>query len=112
MDLSSVIENLSDADMEKLRQTAASLFGAGGAPSVPSKTPGPEAGALALPGLTPQMLSRVASISTALSQKDPRSDFILALKPLLSVGRQKKADEAAMMIRLLGVLGAMKEEKP
>ncbi len=44
----------------------------------------------------------------ALSKKDPRSDFLLALKPLLSPARQKKAEEAAMMVRLFAVLGTWK----
>ena len=55
------------------------------------------------------LLGQAAKISSALSKSDPRSDFMLALKPLLSPGRQKKADEAAMMIKLFGVLGAMRE---
>ena len=43
-----------------------------------------------------------------MSQKDARSDFLMSLKPLLSEGRQKKADEAAKMLKLMKVLGAMR----
>ncbi|MCH5198946.1 MAG: hypothetical protein J1E34_08580 [Oscillospiraceae bacterium] len=104
MDISSILNNLSEDDMEKLRQTAASFFG--------SEDNKPEAEknntALSLPGISPQMLGSVAKISSALSANNPKSDFLYALKPLLSQDRQKKADEAAMMIKLLGVLGMFK----
>ena len=105
MDIASLIENLSEDDMKKLRETASAFFG-GGLPAAPA--PAPETNAL-LGQFSPQLLQQAAKISSALSQKDPRSDFILALKPLLRPARQKKADEAAMMVRLFAVLGAMKE---
>jgi hypothetical protein len=106
MDIASLIENLSEDDMKKLRETASAFFG-GGLPA-PAAPAAPEQNAL--PGqFSPQLLQQAAKISSALSQKDPRSDFILALKPLLRPTRQKKADEAAMMVRLFAVLGAMKE---
>ena len=104
MDLSSLIGSLSEDDMLKLQQTAAAFFG--GEPAAPERK---ETG-LSLPGLTPELLGQAARISAAFSQSDPRSDFMLALKPLLSPARQKKADEAAMMMKLFGVLGAMREE--
>ena len=110
MDLASLIENLSEDDMKKLRETAAAFFGGAQAQSAPA-APAAETPAdiLSLANLSPQLLSRAAKISAALSQKDPRSDFILALKPLLQPARRKKADEAAVMVRLFGVLGAVKE---
>jgi hypothetical protein len=108
MDLSSILENLTEDDMKKLRETAASFFGAAdGAEktSSPAKTDN----ALSFPGISPQLLGQAAQLSAALNKKDPRSDFLLALKPLLSPARQKKADEAAMMVRLFAVLGTIKE---
>ncbi len=105
MDLSSLLSSLSEEDMQKLQQTAASFFGGQGsaAPASPQQT------APALPALSPELLGQAAKISAALSQKDPRSDFMLALKPLLSPKRQKKAEEAAMMVRLFAVLAGLKE---
>lgn len=103
MDISSVIESLSPEDMRKLRETAASFFG--GAAEQPKK----EDNALSLPGLTPELLGQAAKIGAALSKSDPRSDFMLALKPLLTPARQKKAEEAAVMMKLFGVLGTMRE---
>ena len=105
MDLSSLIETLSAEDMRKLQETAASFFGS------PGPAPDKKETGLSLPGLTPELLGQAAKISAAFSQSDPRSDFMLALKPLLTPARQKKAEEAAVMIKLFGVLGAMREGK-
>ena len=106
MDLSSIIENLSEADIKKLQETAAVFFG-GAAPAQKKEENG-----LALPGISPELLAQAAKIGEAFSKSDPHSDFMLALKPLLTPARQKKAEEAAQMIRLFGVLGAMREGRP
>ncbi len=103
MDLSSMLESLSAEDIQKLQETAAAFFG-GASPAPEKKETG-----LSLPGITPELLQQAAKLSAAFSQSDPRSDFMLALKPLLTPARQKKADEAAVMIRLFGVLGSMRE---
>ena len=108
MDLSSLIENLNADDIQKLQETAAAFF-SGAKPE--QKTQNTQNTGLSLPGLTPELLGQAAKISAAFSQSDPRSDFMLALKPLLTPARQKKADEAAVMIRLFGVFTAMREEK-
>ncbi len=106
MDISSLLGSLSEQDIQKLQQTAAAFFGGAEKPSVPQER---QAQTPALPGITPELLAQAARISSALSQKDARSDFLLALKPLLSPTRRKKADEAAMMVRLFAVLEGFKE---
>jgi len=82
MDISSILNNLSEEDIKKLQETAASFFGTQSSKPEPEKN----STALSLPGISPQMLGSVAKISAALS-----------------------ADEAAMMIKLMGVLGSFKE---
>ena len=106
MDISSLLGSLSEQDIQKLQQTAAAFFG--GTENAQSP-PQPQPTAPAIPGFTPELLAQAAKISSALSQKDARSDFILALKPLLTPERQKKADAAAMMVRLFSLFGAFKE---
>ncbi len=107
MDIGSLLSNLSEEDMRRLRETAASFFG-GGSGEREAGGKKDETGLLP-PLFSPQLLGQAAKISAALTEKDPRSDFLLALKPLLSPPRQKKADEAAMMVRLFAVLGSIKE---
>ncbi|MBQ7638990.1 MAG: hypothetical protein IJS90_08835 [Clostridia bacterium] len=108
MDISSVLSSLSEDDIVKLRKTAEEFFGSTGDSGA---RPEKKETSLSVPGITPQILGSVAKISSALSSSDPKSDLMYALKPFLSPGRQKKADEAAMMIKLMGVLGALREGK-
>ena len=104
MDISSILNDLSEDDIKKLQETAAAFFGGN-----EKRNDAQASTSLGMPGFSPQMLGSVAKISSALSGHDPRSDFLYALKPLLSPERQKKADEAAMMMKLIGVLKTLKE---
>lgn len=63
---------------------------------------------MALPDLS--VLSRLAPLLGELSRRDERADFIAALKPLLSEERQKRADDAIKIIRLVSVLPLLKEQ--
>ena len=116
-DLSAILGSLSADDMEKLKETAASLLGnlntesgsanqneAGGTNNLP------DLGGLQSLGM-PDMafFNSLAPVLSALNEHDDRVDFINAMKPLLSDGRRKKADEAARIIRLLSVLPVLKD---
>ena len=39
-----------------------------------------------------------------MNARDPRCDFMLSLKPLLSGKRRKKADDAVMLLRVFRLL--------
>ena len=39
-----------------------------------------------------------------MNARDPRCDFMLSLKPLLSEKRRKKADDAVMLLRVFRLL--------
>lgn len=108
MDIGAMLQNLSAEDIAKLKETAGKFFGTGesAAESSPPRSvasPPPD-----LSGIDAEMLKNAARISSMMSQKDARSDFLMSLKPLLSEGRRKKADEAATMLKLMTVLGAMR----
>ena len=60
----------------------------------------------ATPVLNPAVL---AALGNAVNSDDDKIRFIEALKPLLSSERQKKADEAEKMLRLMSALPALKE---
>lgn len=106
MDIGSLLDSLGEDDMKKLKETAAKFFGekdgspAAGSPSVPSS-----------PAIDPKMITSVAKFSALLNERDPRSDFIMALKPLLSEPRRKKADDAAMMLKFLKIIAAAEGER-
>ena len=116
-DLSAILGSLSAEDMEKLKETAASLLGnlntAGGAASQHesgSTNNVPDLSGLQSFGMPDmEFFNSLAPVLSALNEHDDRVDFINAMKPLLSDGRRKKADEAARIIRLLSVLPVLKD---
>lgn len=106
MDIDTLLGSLTDEDIEKLKATAAQFMG--GLPdSGLGKSPEEKSGDISA-GFSPDMLSAVAKISGAMSRNDPRSDFIMALKPLLSPERGKKADDAVMMLKFIKIMEAVK----
>ncbi len=108
MDIGSILQNLSADDLSKLKETASRFFGGNDGGAAASDKTSVENGQFDLSGIDTQVLENAARISSMMSQKDARSDFLMSLKPLLSEGRQKKADEAAKMLKMMKVLGAMR----
>lgn len=108
MDIGSMLQNLSADDMAKLKEAAGRFFGGEGIGSGVSEKKPTDKEQFDLSGIDTQVLENAARISSMMSQKDARSDFLMSLKPLLSEGRQKKADEAAKMLKLMKVLGVMR----
>ncbi|MGN0447745.1 MAG: hypothetical protein ACI4GC_04250 [Acutalibacteraceae bacterium] len=100
--ISEVLNSLSPEDMESLQKAAESIMHGGES----EKSQG-EAQNTASPfgDIDPQMLIKIMSIFEKLkaSPSDPAVNLIYALKPLLSQKRQKKADMAAEMLKLLSL---------
>ena len=125
LDLGSILSSLSPDDINNLQKIAGSVLG-GQSKEQPiqshesgagERSDNAEAGGNPLSGLDlsalglPDMsvISSLAPLLGAFNKHDERSDFIVALKPLLSEPRRKKADEAAKLIKLLSVLPLLKE---
>ncbi len=125
-DLGAILNSLTPDDIENLKQTAASVLG-GKNIEPPKKEPeiknnkqeqnqpqlddllknlGSLSG-LGMPDLS--QLSAIVPILQAFNSHDERLDFINALKPLLSEERQKKADEATKLVKLMSVLPLLRE---
>lgn len=99
MDVSSLIDSLSEDDVKKLKETAARFFG-----DTEKNEKSENNSNTSFPGLDPKLLMSVARFSSMLNEHDPRSDFLMALKPLLSESRKNKADEAAMLLKLFRIM--------
>lgn len=94
--IAELLGSLSEKDMDALRDTAKAMFG-----EEPTKE---EA------GVNPELMHRVMRIMGNLeSGNSARSGLIAALKPYLSAPRQKRADEAMQMLKLLDVLPLLRE---
>lgn len=107
MDITSLLDSLSDEDVQKLKETAAQFFGK--KEEKPKEQESPLISSF--PQINTNMLTSVAKFSSLMNQHDPRSDFLMALKPLLSEERRKKADDAAMMLKFLKIISAMEGDK-
>lgn len=123
-DLNSILGSLTAEDMENLKKTASELLGNMNT-STESEKPknqvnkNPEKngdntqsilnglGSLGMPDLS--QLSALAPVLQAVNGNDERVEFINALRPLLSDGRKKKADEAMKLVRLLSLIPLLQE---
>ncbi len=111
MDISSLLSSLSPDDIEKLKATAQQFFGNDGEAQKPElKKQEVSAG---LPGLDmpfdPKIITGVAKFSKMMNENDEKSAFILALKPLLSDQRKKRADDAVMMLKFFRIISLLQE---
>lgn len=117
MDITEILGSLSNEDMAKLQSAAAGLMKNMNSSSAPSGTEQPanekppvvapaENTAPASPAVN---LSAFSALGKLMNSDDDRIRLIEALKPLLSEGRQKKADEAEKMLRLMSALPALKD---
>ncbi len=126
-DLGAILNSLTPDDIENLKQTAASVLGGMESNQVPKQEPDNKnkkqdqnqlnfddllkniggSNGFGMPDLS--QLSAIVPILQAFNSHDERLDFINALKPLLSEERQKKADEAAKLVKLMSVLPLLRE---
>lgn len=112
MDLNDLLSSLSDDDMKQLQETAAQLLGNmqndGG-------TSGSNGGGMAdlfggnNPLMDPKVIGGLSRYFGKMNEKDNRSDFLYALKPLLSEERRNKVDEAVNVLRVMKMMRMLRE---
>lgn len=131
MDIGDILSSLSAEDMKNLQNIAASLTGSAqggerdpqpnqkqGQSPGPSRNPNsdqnfgtnqrPESQPL---GLDPKAFGDIAGLMSKLgsSGDDPRCRLISSLKPMLSPEKQKRADEAIRIMKLIDLLPVLKD---
>lgn len=108
MDISDLLSSLNENDIDQLKKTAASLLGGIGGGDGPTKEAEHHK-----PDSTPEfdagLIKTLTSVSSMMNKDDVRSDFLMALKPLLSEEHRERADQAAKMLRLMNILPILKE---
>ncbi len=111
MDISSLLSSLSPDDIEKLKATAQQFFGE--TASEDKQDVRKQEGIPSLCGadmmFDPKLISGVARFSRMMNENDEKSAFILALKPLLSEQRKKRADDAVMMLKFFRIINLLQE---
>ena len=117
MDITQLLGSLSNEDMQKLQTAAAGLLKNMNETKQPQSenSTSAESASFDSPAENTQPVSAglnltaLASVGKVMNSDDDRIRFIEALKPLLSSSRQKKADEAEKMLRLMSALPALKD---
>lgn len=105
MDINDILSSLTPDDINALKETAESVFGMGSTQQENQKQSGFDFGSI-----NPEMFSRIGSIMSAMnSDGGKRCRLIEALKPNLSPPRQKKADEAIQLLKLMDIFPLIKE---
>ena len=110
MDIDSLLNSLTDDDIEKLKATAAQFMGGATGTNEQKASVQPDNNLFG--DISPNILTSVAKIAGGMNKSDARCDFIQALKPLLSPERGKKADEAVMMLKFMRILENLKGNMP
>ena len=111
MDISSLLSSLSAEDIEKLKATAQQFFGneSGEKKPEPKKQEQlQENTGFDIP-FDPKLITGVARFSKMMNENDEKSAFIMALKPLLSDTRKKRADDAVMMLKFFRIISLLQE---
>ena len=88
-DIASLLSSITPEEMERLKGIASSI-----APSIMPETPGSDA----------QLPTDLMSIMQNLNSTDDKTELIRALKPFLSEEKQKRADEAMRLLKVMRIL--------
>lgn len=100
--INDIISKLSAEDIEELKDMASEIFGSQNEPVKEEKQPqAPDFSSLFG---NAELLSRLTQIMGAMKKEDDKTRFINALKPLLSKDRQKRADEAMQLLKIMDIL--------
>lgn len=94
MDLNEIISSLSQDDINKLKEVAATILPSDSAPSNNEVN---------------NIAAQVGKLGSVIGADDEKTALIRALKPMLSVERQKKADEAIKLMGLIRLLPTLRD---
>ena len=92
-----ILSSLSDDDMKALGDAARSLLGSS------EQEQGQNDSDRGF-SMDPATMAKIAQIMSAMNRHDSRCDLIAALRPLLSVPRRRRADDAMQLIKLIDLL--------
>ena len=114
--VSELLGSMSEEELQNLQEAAQSLFsqlGGEGEAQQADAGPSPAGGfegfgsVFGSGGFSPELLAQLTKIMGSMNTRDPRTDLILALRPHLSRHRQKRAEQAVQMMKMLDLLPAL-----
>lgn len=106
MDISEILGSLSQEDIKNLQDIAASVMGGAAneqkAPPQESQNP--------FADIDINAFSNIAAVMSKLnSSNDQRCRLIMSLKPMLSPERQKRADEAMKILKIIELVPVLRD---
>lgn len=102
MDINEILSSLTPEDIEELKSTAEAVFGKSDETTSEKNRP---TNSDLFSTIDPGMIGKITKIMGAINNESGRRcKLIEALKPNLSPERQKKADQAIQILKLLEIL--------
>ena len=102
MDINDILSSLTPDDIEELKSTAEAVFGQSGGSADKQKQ---AENSNPFSSFDPKMIGKITKIMGAMNNESGRRcKLIEALKPNLSPERQKRADQAIQILKLLEIL--------
>lgn len=106
-DLQELLSSISDEDMAKIKNVAASLMSGNAEQEKANSADEVQPSGISMP-FDMGTMSKIMSIIGQMNKEDHRTRLISDLKPLLSEERRKKADEAIKFLQLMEILPMLK----
>jgi len=100
--INDIISKLSAEDIEELKSMADEFFGS--SDEKPKEEKPPEMPDISSILGNAELLGKITQIMGAMKKEDDRIRFINALKPLLSEGRRKRADDAMQLLKIMDII--------
>ncbi len=102
MDINEILSSLTPDDIEGLKATAEAVFGKG---NEAKEKQSQQSASDMFSSVDPKMIGKLTKIMGAMNgESGKRCKLIEALKPNLSPERQKRADQAIQILKLLEIL--------
>lgn len=102
MDINEILSSLTPDDIEGLKATAEAVFGKG---NEAKEKQSQQSASDMFSSIDPKMIGKLTKIMGAMNgEPGKRCKLIEALKPNLSPERQKRADQAIQILKLLEIL--------
>lgn len=111
MDISEILGSLSPEDIKNLQDIASSVLGDNGEVKSENTQSSFSAGDSELfSGIDLNAFSNIASVMSKIgNSNEPRCRLITSLKPLLSAERQKRADEAIRILKIIELVPVLRD---
>lgn len=110
MDISEILSSLSQEDIKNLQDIASSVMGGVQGDSQTNNAAAQASQTNPLGDIDINAFANIASVMSRLSSSnDPRCRLITSLKPMLSPDRQKRADEAMKILKIIELVPVLRD---